>query len=84
MHVQLSTGLKHQHTQNSRQLWGGWVGPTLYAISIQKKLLTIMDGPLTMVRFLFDSFGKSQNLGPGKPEILGGVLLTPKEAAGNF
>ena len=46
MHVQLSTGLKHQHTQNSRQLWGGWVGPTLYAISIQKKLLTIMDGPL--------------------------------------
>ena len=45
MHVQLSTGLKHQHTQNSRQLWGGWVGPTLYAISIQKKLLTIVDGP---------------------------------------
>ena len=46
MHVQLSTGLKHQHTQNSRQLWGGWVCRTLYAISIQKKLLTIMDGPL--------------------------------------
>ena len=46
MHVQLSTGLKHQHTQNSRQLWGWWVGLTLYAISIQKKLLTIMDGPL--------------------------------------
>ena len=37
MHVQLSTGLKHQHTQNSRQLWGGWVVPTLYAISIQNK-----------------------------------------------
>ena len=49
MHVQLSTGLKHQHTQNSRQLWGGWVGPTLYAISIQKKILTIMDGPLECV-----------------------------------
>ena len=39
MHVQLSTGLKHQHMQNSRQLWGGWVGPTLYAISIQKKTI---------------------------------------------
>ena len=50
MHVQLSTGLKHQHTQNSRQLWGGWVGPTLYAISIQKKLLTIMDGPLGILK----------------------------------
>ena len=51
MHVQLSTGLKHQHTQNSRQLWGGWVGPTLYAISIQKKLLTIMDGPIGLFHF---------------------------------
>ena len=50
MHVQLSTGLKHQRTQNSRQLWGGWVGPTLYAISIQKKLLTIMDGPLIITK----------------------------------
>ena len=32
--------------QYSRQLWGGWVGLPLYAISIQKEILTIMDGPL--------------------------------------
>ena len=30
----------------SRQLWSGWVGLPLYAISIQKQILTIMDGPL--------------------------------------
>ena len=48
MHVQLSTGLKHQHTQNSRQLWGGWVGPTLYAISIQKKTIDNYGRSLTL------------------------------------
>ena len=31
--------------QYSRQLWGGWVGLPLYAISIQKEILTIMDDP---------------------------------------
>ena len=36
----------HINAQNSRQLWGGWMGLTLYAISIQKEILTIMDGPL--------------------------------------
>ena len=31
--------------QYSRQRWGEWVGLPLYAISIQKEILTIMDGP---------------------------------------
>ena len=31
--------------QYSRQLWGGWMDLPLYAISIQKEILTIMDGP---------------------------------------
>ena len=32
--------------QYSRQLWGGWLCLPLYAISIQKDILIIMDGPL--------------------------------------
>ena len=32
--------------QNSRQLGGGWVGPTLSAISRQKVTLIILNGPL--------------------------------------
>ena len=36
-----------QQTQNSRQNGGGWVGPALYAISIQEKILIILDDPLT-------------------------------------
>ena len=35
-----------QQTQNSRQHGGGWVGPALYAISIQKETLIILDDPL--------------------------------------
>ena len=42
--------LEHQCMQNSRQLGGGWVVPTLYAISIQKQILIILDDPLIFPR----------------------------------
>ena len=57
-----------QQTQNSRQNGGGWMGPALYAISIQEKILIILDDPLPhlssnltqIVTFLFIFFFKNR------------------------
>ena len=49
-----------QQTQNSRQNWGGWVGPALYAISIQKEILIILDDSLGSGHYLHHPGGREK------------------------